>query len=474
MTLGFDDYANRDAVDLAALVRAGDVTASELAEAAIARAEAVNPEINAIAHRLYDEARTAAKAPVEGPFAGVPFSIKDLNHPVAGAPLTHGSRAFAGAVSPEDGEAVTRFRAAGLNPICISTSPEFGLSVTTESALFGATRNPWALDRSSGGSSGGAAALVAAGVMPMAHATDGGGSIRVPASCCGLFGLKASRGRTPVGHGRTESWHGLTASFAVMRSVRDAAHLLDAVHGAPHGARSVAPAPHTRFAEAIESPPGQLRILLVRAGVGQDTDPDCLEAVDATAAILEAMGHAIEEGTLEIDGLAMPMMRVVGSHSAAMLDARAEALGRAIAEEEIEPVTRALVAVGRSTSAIDLIAADQAFQNAAIRMADLQRRYDLILTPTLAQPPARLGEVALALDPLAYGRAFTAYCPFTAIANQTGQPAMSVPLHWNDEGLPIGVQFIARLGAEELLLSLAAELERARPWFARRPRLLEA
>lgn len=472
MGLSFAEYVRHDATALAELVRSGEVQAAELVETAITRAEAVNPAINAIAHTLFDEARQAAGRGAYGPFAGVPFSIKDLNHPVAGAPLTHGSRAFAGNIAAADGEATTRFRTAGLIPICISTSPEFGLSVTTESTLFGATANPWDLSRSSGGSSGGAAALVAAGVMPMAHATDGGGSIRVPASCCGLFGLKPSRGRTPIGHGRTEGWGGLTASFAVTRSVRDAARLLDATGGGPHGARSVAPAQTSTYAAIIARPPKRLRIGVPQALIEvASLDPECRAALDHTIGLLEGLGHHVEDCTLDFTGLAEAMTITVATHTAALLDSHGTARGRHVAAEELEPVTAALVALGRAAPATELIRADATFQLAAIRMADLHTKLDMVLTPTLAQPPARLGDVALTLDPLAYGAAFARYCPFTAIANQTGQPAMSVPLHWSADGLPVGSQFIGRLGEEGLLLSLAAELERAQPWFDRRPAL---
>ena len=472
MGLTFADYIAQDATALAELVRRGDVTAAELIEVAISRAEAVNPAINAIAYPLFDEARALAKQSVLGPFAGVPFSIKDLNHPVAGAPLTHGSRAFIGNIAADDGEGTERFKAAGLIPICISTSPEFGLSVTTESTLFGATANPWDLTRSSGGSSGGAAALVAAGVMPMAHATDGGGSIRVPASCCGLFGLKPSRGRTPIGHLRTEGWGGLTASFAVTRSVRDAARLLDATCGAPHGARSVAPCQAGSYAAELEGSPKRLRIGVPRSLIEPGPlDPECRIALDRTIRLLQDLGHDVEDCTLDLAGLAEAMTITVATHTAALLDSHGLARGRTVTDDELEPVTAALVALGRAIPATELIRADAAFQLAAIRMAACQTRFDMLLTPTLAQPPARLGEVALTLDPISYGAAFARYCPFTAIANQTGQPAMSLPLHWSMDGLPVGSQFFGRLGEEGLLLSLAAELERAQPWFDRRPTL---
>jgi Asp-tRNA(Asn)/Glu-tRNA(Gln) amidotransferase A subunit family amidase len=470
MALSFEDYRRHDALGLAALIRKKEVSAAEVAEAAIARAEAVNPKINAIVEPLYDRARTAASGPLTGPFAGVPWAVKDLNHPIKGVRMTGGSCAFKDFVSDHDGESVRRWTAAGLNIIATSTSPEFGLTTTTESKLHGQTRNPWNLERTAGGSSGGSAALVAAGVLPAAHATDGGGSIRVPASCCGLVGLKVSRGRTPVGDGKTEGWNGLGVSHAVTRSVRDSAALLDSTHGPELGSRYVAPPPEGTFLGAASRLPGTLRIAVQRKTFsGVPIKPDCLDAVDAAAKLCESLGHSVEEAQPDLDGeaLGQAMGRIVMIHSALAMDARADALGRPLSEDDMEAVTWTMVQIGRTVTATELVQADNLFMTAAIQMAKFQETYDVVLSPTLAQPPALLGIVSLDQSLQDYGAAIGAFSPLTAIHNQTGQPSISLPLHWSAEGLPIGVQFAGRLGAEETLLSLAAQLEQAQPWFDR-------
>ena len=469
--LSFDDYVQRDAVGLAGLIRRGEVSALAVTEAAIARAEAVNPKINAIVEQLYDQGRKAASnGALAGPLAGVPWAVKDLGHEIAGVRVTSGSKGFADYVAKSDSESVRRMRAAGLNILMTSTSPEFGLTVITESTLNGQTRNPWDLTRTSGGSSGGASALVAAGVMPAAHATDGGGSIRVPAACCGLFGLKTSRGRTPVAVGRTEGWNGMGISHAVTRSVRDSAAILDATHGPELGSRYVAPPPVGSFLDAASRDPKRLRIALqTYTANGTPVDPVCLEAAREVARLCESLGHIVEEAAPNIDGVALgtAMATVTASHTAAAFRARGEALGRAMTADDMEEATAGFVHIGNAATAQQMIAADAAFMTAAIEMARFQQTYDLVLTPVLAKPPVKLGEVALNQPLAVYGAAFGAFCPFTALANQTGQPAMSIPLVWAD-CLPIGVQFAARIGEEELLFSLAHQLEQAQPWFDRR------
>lgn len=468
--LSFEDYVRHDALALAGLIRKGEVSAAEVVEAAIARTEAVNPKINAVVERLYDRARAAAASGLEGPLAGVPWAVKDLGHEIAGVRLTSGSVGFKDYVASADSESVRRMKAAGLNIFATSTSPEFGLTVTTESTLNSQTRNPWDLGRVAGGSSGGAAALVAAGVLPAAHATDGGGSIRVPGACCGLFALKPSRGRTPVAVGRTEGWNGLGVSHAVTRSVRDSAAILDATHGPELGSRYVAPPPKGTFLEAASRDPGKLRIALQTTPAnGTTVDPVCVEAARDVARLCESLGHIVEEAAPLIDGAALgrAMMTVTSTHTAAGFAARAKALGREMTAEDMEEATAGFVAIGRQATAMDLADADQAFMTAAIAMARFQESYDLVLTPVLAKPPVELGTIALNQPLQQYGANFGAFCPFTALANQTGQPAMSVPLVWA-EGLPIGVQFAARLGEEELLFALAHQLEQARPWFDRR------
>jgi amidase/6-aminohexanoate-cyclic-dimer hydrolase len=470
----FEDYVRHDATALAAGVRNGDFTAAELVETAIARAEAVNPKINAISTPLYDEARAAAKEALSGPFAGTPFAMKDLNQGMAGVPLTNGSRAFADNVCPTDSETAKRYRKAGLLVIASSTTPEFGLTVTTESAIRGKTRNPWNLERVAGGSSGGAAALTAAGVLPMAHATDGGGSIRVPAACCGLFGLKVSRGRNPVGMGKTEGWSGLGVSHVVSRSVRDSAAALDASHGPEAGTRYVLEAPQSGFLAALDRAPRRLKIALqMKTWLGADPHPDCIAAIEDAARLCEQLGHSVEIAQPALDGagLRKALVTTISAHLASTVAAREAQLGRKLTEDELEPVTQIMTAGGARASALDLIAADNIHMTAAQVMGEFMTGYDMILSPTLGEPPVPLGTVSLDMDPRLNGENIGRFSPFTAVHNQTGQPAMSVPLYWNAEGLPVGVMFAGRIGAEADLLALAAQLEQARPWFDRRPSL---
>ena len=470
--IAFDDYVRLDGMALSQGVRRGDFSAAELVETAIARAEFVNAKINAIAVKLFDQGRAAASSNPVGPFAGVPFVMKDLNQGLAGVRLTHGSRAFGDNICRSDSETARRCKAAGLIIMATSTTPEFGLTVTTESALFGKTRNPWNLDRVAGGSSGGSDALTAAGVVPLAHATDGGGSIRVPASCCGLFGLKVSRGRNPVGMGRTEGWSGLGVSHAVTRSVRDSAALLDAIHGPEAGSRYVAQPPQGSFLSALARSPRGLKIALQRrTASGVPLHPDCTAAVEGAARLCESLGHSVEVAQPAFDGAALQqaLITIISAHTAATVSAREIELGRSLAKDDLEPVTGVLVAGGRKATAEDLIRADLACMTAAQAIGEFMTRYDMILSPTLAEPPALLGTLSLDLSPQQYGEAVGRFSPFTAVQNQTGQPAMSVPLYWNAEGLPVGVMFAGRVGAEQDLLALAARLEEARPWFDRRP-----
>ena len=470
--IAFNDYLRRDGMALSEGVRRGDFSAAELVETAIARAELVNAKVNAIAIELFGQARAAALRSPVGPFAGVPFIMKDLNQGLEGVRLTKGSRAFRDNICGCDSETARRFKAAGLMIIATSTTPEFGLTVTTESALFGKTRNPWNLERVAGGSSGGSAALTAAGVVPLAHATDGGGSIRVPASCCGLFGLKVSRGRSPVGMGRTEGWNGLGVSHAVTRSVRDSAALLDATHGPEVGSRYVAQPPQGSFLSALERPPRGLKIALQRRTTsGVPVHPDCMAAVEEASRLCESLGHVVEEAQLAVNGAALheALITIISAHTAATISAREIELGRALANDELEPITGFLAAGGRKATAVDLIRADLACMTAAQTIGEFMTRYDMILSPTLAEPPVRLGTLSLDVSPQQYREAVGRFSPFTAVQNQTGQPAMSVPLYWNAEGLPVGVMFAGRVGAEQDLLALAAQLEMARPWFDRRP-----
>lgn len=474
MTLSFADYVGQDALGLASLIRDGAVSAAEVLEVAIARAEEVNPLVNAIAEPLFEEARLNAASPLAGPFAGVPWAVKDLGTPVQGARATRGSRAFADQRSTEDSELVRRFRAAGLNIFCTSTTPEFGSAGTTESLLHGPTRNPWNLAKTAGGSSGGAAALVAAGVIPAAHGSDSGGSIRLPASCCGLLGLKPSRGRVPVAHRATEVKLGTSVANALTRSVRDMAALLDAFHGPELGARYVAPPPRSTFLEAAMQPPGSLRIALqLRPFADGPVDPVCIEAAMQAAALCAELGHEVEEARPSLDGQALNQaFMVIGiSDVFAGLRLAERELGFTIALDQLEPVTATVMAMAGEIRAHQLLEADLTLQRAAIAMAQFQTRYDVILTPGVAQPPVDIGVLALDRTMPEWADAMGRFSPFTSIYNQTGQPAIMVPMHWTSDSLPIGVQFAGRLGSEETLLGLAGQIEEARPWFSKLPEL---
>lgn len=475
--LSHDDYARRDALDLAGLVARREVTPDELLDAALARLEAVNPVINAVAHRFEALARAdiAAGLP-KGPFHGVPFMTKDLGVAVRGAPLGAGSLAWTGNVAAEDGVLAARYRAAGLAIFGSTTTPELGLTSSTENRVQGLTRNPWNPERIAGGSSGGAAAVVAAGVIPLAQASDGGGSIRTPASCCGLFGLKPSRGRVPLGPNRTEGWNGMSVVHAVSRSVRDSAALLDASCGIEPGARyDASPPPSGGYLAHLDTRPRPLRIALwTRAWTGEPVHPDCADAATSAASLCESLGHTVVEAQPPIDGPAL--LQAFGAILATCvrkdLDDRAAARGAPIAVSELETLTAFYRKRGADVSGLDLQNAFAVQQQQAIRIAHFMADFDVLLTPTQGTPPLPLGVIGLSPSDFGeYGRQIGAFGPFTAAANHTGQPAMSVPLHWNGDGLPIGVMFTGRYGDEATLLRLAAQLEEAQPWKDRRPPL---
>jgi Asp-tRNA(Asn)/Glu-tRNA(Gln) amidotransferase A subunit family amidase len=472
-----DELASHDAVGLAALVRQRKASPAELLDAAIARAEALNPRFNFLARTRYEAARAEIAAGLpDGPFTGVPWLIKDLQTHIEGEPTDGGSRLYEGQIAQVTSEIVRRHRRAGLVIFGRTTTPEFGLTGTTESTLKGATRNPWNPGRIAGGSSGGAAAAVAAGVVPAAHATDGGGSIRIPAACCGLFGLKPSRGRMPMGPLRTEGWGGLSTPHAITRSVRDSAALLDATHGLEPGSRYGAPAPDGSFASQVGRNPGKLRIaLMTKPPAGSPVDPECLAAAMAAARLCESLGHHVEEAAPVLDAAAMgqaSFVLIASSVAADVLD-RAKALGREPGPDLLEPITLGFVGYGRTTTGMDFARANNMLQAAAVTVAQFMSRYDVILSPTLASPPLPLGQISLSpgVGFGEWGARAARFSPFTQLANLTGQPSMSVPLGQSADGLPVGVMFTGRYGEEALLYRLAGQLERAAPWAARRPKL---
>lgn len=464
-----------DAIGMAKLVRARKVSASELLEAAIERTQLLTPQLNFMAQQHFGFARAAVEAGLpEGPFTGVPWLLKDLYTSIAGEVTANGSRLYAGQRAPVTSELVRRHQKAGFVIFGKTTTPEFGLTATTESELFGATRNPWDTGRIAGGSSGGAAVAVASGVVPAAHASDGGGSIRIPASCCGLFGLKPSRGRVPMGPGRTEGWGGLSTNHAITRTVRDSAAILDATWGLEPGSRYSAPAPDAPYLEQVTRAPGRLRIaLMLEPLAGSPVDGECVQAARDAARLCESLGHYVEEAAPKIDAgqLAFASFAIMGPSLLASLSDQAKSLGVALDNAVIEPITLGFTEYGKSFAATDYARGDAILQSAAITMAQFMTDYDLILSPTLAAPPLELGQINLSpgIDFQSWGQRVATFSPFTQIANHTGQPAMSVPLGMSKDGLPIGVQFLARYGAEDLLFRLAGQLERAAPWAMLRP-----
>jgi len=465
-----DALGDLDATALAARVRQGEVTPQELLDAAIARIGRVDPELNAVVIRRFDEARAEAEAGLpDGPFRGVPFLLKNL---IAcdGVPLTYGSRFFAKHVADHTHAVAARFRRAGLVLAGSTNTPEFGLLPSTEPLLHGPTKNPWDLARSPGGSSGGAAAAVAAGIVPMAHASDGGGSIRIPASQCGVFGLKPSRGRHP-------QWPdaellGLSVDLCVSRSVRDSAGLLDAIRGHLPGDRWKAAAPPRPYREAVGAPPGRLRVAFHAADFsGRAPHADCREAVEGAAELCESLGHRVEEARPPVDGDAFADAFLVywAGFAGQVIQAATRRLGREPQRELFEPWTWALYERDRRRAPADLLLASQVVQRATYAAARFFEAYDVLLTPVLGGPPVPTGAFAPGRSYDELYEELVRYVAYTPLWNATGQPAMSVPLHWNAEGLPIGVHFAGRPDDEATLLRLAAQLEEARPWAGRRP-----
>jgi amidase len=492
------DYDRYDALGLAELVRRKEVTASELVEEAITRIERVNPHLNAVVLPMYQQARAAARAAEAGdaPFAGVPFLIKDLLQSVRGVPTNSGSRIYRGWVRDHDTELVTRYRRAGLVLVAKTNTPEFGLVPVTEPELFGPTHNPWDLDRTPGGSSGGSAAAVAAGVVPMAHGGDGGGSIRIPAACCGLFGLKPTRGRNPLGPDASEGWGGFVQEHVISRTVRDSAAALDATGGPEVTSPYHAPPKERPFLEEVGREPGRLRIAFhVEPGLAREVHPDCVAAVHEVARLCESLGHVVEERPPGHDPerLARHFFTVVVAYTAADLVEAERVVGRPVRPGDVETSTWLSAQIGRQIRGADLAVARQDLMTESRRLARLYEGYDAVLTPTLGCPPVRIGELApqglerRAHELVAKGRLNIAlrlpgaleaaanrvfrFIPFTPVANFTGQPAMSVPLVWNAQGLPIGTMLTGRFGDEGTLFRLAAQLEAARPWKDRRPPL---
>ena len=472
--MNFEEYAARDGLGLAQLVKAGEVKASELLDIAIARMESENPKLNAVVIPMLDEARqSVAEGLPKGPFEGVPFLIKDLALLCKGVRTTNGCRFFADQVADHDSELVSRYRRAGLVTFGKSASPEFGLTATTESKLHGATRNPWNPEHSSGGSSGGASAAVASGMVPLANASDGGGSIRIPASCCGLVGLKPSRGRMPFGPDVGEGWSGMSTVNAVSRSVRDTAALLDATDGVDVGAPYGAPPKARAYLEETKVAPGALRIALLRETFnGAETHVDCRDGVNDAAALCESLGHRVEEAKIEIDAEALTQAAqlIMAANLRSVLDDRAAAIGRVFGKEDLEDVSWIMTQAVGERGADEYARSIRTIHGIGRVVERFFEDYDVILSPTMAAPPVEIGRMSLSNPDLGEFMAVAGRAAgYTQCFNASGHPAISLPLYWNQQGLPIGLQFAARFGDEATLIRLAAQLEQERPWFDRHP-----
>ncbi len=472
-----DELAFLDATAQAELVRREEVTPTEMVQGAIERIERLNPELNAVITPLFERAMDAvASANVDAPFSGVPFLLKDIVAEYAGTPLSEGSAFLAGHyISPKDSELVRRYRKAGLIILGKTNTPEFALMPTTEPRQFGPSRNPWNTKMTTGGSSGGSTAAVASGMVAAAHANDGGGSIRVPSSCCGLVGLKPTRGRNSLGPEVGDAANGLLCDHVVTRSVRDSAAILDATAGPLPGDPYFPALPERPFAEEVGRKPGRLRIGFGTVPLnGAPTHPDCVAAAESAAKLCEELGHDVIEASPTVDS--KRLFKAFGSVWAGFLcwgiKDWAKRSGLPIEESSFEPATWRTYLHGERLTSGDYLMAVQELQRASRDAARFFNDYDLWLTPTLAQPPVPLGYFDYTPETRDQHIARLAeYTGFTLIANASGQPGISLPLHWNDDNLPIGVQLLGRYGDEATLIRMAAQLEEARPWSQRRPQV---
>jgi len=475
-----DEYADLDGLGLADLVRRQEVKPAELVEIAIALAEKHNPALNAIVFKAYEQARAEAAAleganSYRGPFHGVPFLIKDIGAEREGWPTTHGTTLAPDVPAAHSDTIISRFLDAGVVPIGKTATPEFGLLPTTESARHGITRNPWNTDHTPGGSSGGSAAAVAAGITPIAHANDGGGSIRIPAYCCGLVGMKPTRGRTPVGPVLGELAAGLGIHHIVSRSVRDSAAMLDAVAGPEPGDLYHAPAQTRSYLTACLTPPRPLRIAYWARDWTRSENalhPECDASITRTVALLEALGHQVEEArpAIDQDDMLEGMRRLFASLAQTSVVALCDALGVPPSPEHFEPATWAYYEAAQSMTPADYIRTQTDMHAAAREAGRFHETYDVLVTPVHSAPPIRTGVIGPTADSVeAHTEALNRYMGITYLQNVTGQPSMSLPLHQTEDGLPVGVMFTAASGREDLLYGLAGQLEHADPWAHRKP-----
>ncbi|MEM8563999.1 MAG: amidase family protein [Pseudomonadota bacterium] len=470
--MNLEDYVQQDATGLAELLTRGDVSAIELAQCAGQIANTINPKFNAIVEWL-EEPQPAPESALPGPFSGVPFLIKDSVINAANVKSEVGSRLGEGMIAPHDSDLMIRFKQAGLVTLGRTTTPEFSFNVTGESLFNGPTRNPWNDQRITGGSSSGSSAAVAAGVVPIAHANDGGGSIRIPAACCGLVGLKPTRGRTPMGPNAADGLNGMGIEFVVSRSIRDTAALLDCVSGPGVGDPYEIAKPDTRYTDCIKDPCPRLNIGLIDSAWSGDPVDDAHKGkLHDTAKLCETLGHRVEPFDLDLDypQFELAKANIWAVHIAHWAEGIAQATGRAIDDSTLEATSLAVHGYGMALNAQALLAAFDVVNLVSRSFARQFQDYDLLLTPTTARVVPELGIYNAndkRLDALAWTRHIFSFAPFTSLFNMTGNPAISLPLHMSDDGLPIGMQFAAKLGREDLLLQLAQELEQALPWEAR-------
>jgi len=486
----FSDYTKYDGLGLAELVRSGAVSPRELTESAIERIEALNPKLNAVIVKLYDRAReNSDHVDRDAPFAGVPFLVKDLMATIQGVPTAAGNRLLKNKVATEDSELVRRWKRAGLVILGKTNTPEFGLTPYTEPLTFGPTRNPWDTARTPTGSSGGSAAAVASRMVPLASGGDGGGSIRMPASACGLFGLKPTRGRTPTGPGMGEAWNGFAVEHALTRSVRDSAALLDATAGEDRGAPYFAPPRTGTYLAEAGTAPGKLRIAVSGAPMmGKQVDGEILRALERTARLLRDLGHEVIEAAPVIDRepFSLAFITILAAELRADIEDAARVAGKRVSVRDFDPASFGLGMLGKALGAQEYAAATRYLQIDARRIAAFFTDYDVLLTPVLSRSPVPIGSLqpswaekamirlvgsfdggrllkALGIVKTLAAQTFE-FMPWTPVFNVTGQPAMSVPLEWGADKLPIGMHFVGRFGDEATLFRLAGQLEKAKPW----------
>lgn len=491
----FEEYRKYDALGLAELIKKGEVTPNELLDIAISRLEEVNPKTNAVIHKLYDFAKESiTHIDKEAVFSGVPFLMKDVGTHLKGTPMNFGCKGYEGYVSHEDSIVTTLIKKSGLVTFAKTNTPEFGLTPYTEPKLHGPTRNPWNLEHSAGGSSGGSASGVAAGVSPLATANDGGGSIRIPASCCGLFGLKPSRGRVSLGNMVSESWQGAVMENCVSRTVRDSAAYLDAIQGHGPGEPYIVSKPERSYLEETKTEPGRLKIAYsTEHSLGHDMDPECVKAIEETVTLLKELGHEVTEvkNPWDKNDLKVSFTTILFGEVAAELHELGQYLGRKVTQKDVEINTWSMALLGNTFKASDFAIAKRQWGVLSRKIGLFHNDFDIMLTPTNASRPPKIGQhlntsgedrLASTINSLGLGKLLKSqadkiaektfdYIPFTPIANMTGQPSMSVPLYWSEDNLPVGVMFTGRMGEDNILYRLAAQLEKTKPWFDKIPQL---